>query len=114
MLFHGNDRRFNAIVVALPSCAHLGPLEFLPPGTDLTTQEMPSTISLMMAIAKTFLPNPWLTSISRCILIHTVHFRNTKLASLPYVIRMPIIFSPRPCSAYNFLEVFSASNLFLG
>jgi hypothetical protein len=34
--------------------------------------------------------------------------------SLLYVVRMPIIFSPGPCSAYNFLEVFSASNLLLG
>jgi hypothetical protein len=65
------------MVVALPSYAHLGPLEFPPPGTDLTMQEMSSAISFLMAIAKTFLRNPPLASISRCILIHAVGFRNT-------------------------------------
>jgi hypothetical protein len=34
--------------------------------------------------------------------------------SLLYVVRMAIIFSPRPCSVYNFIEVFSVSNLFFG
>jgi hypothetical protein len=81
-LFHRNDRRFNAMVVAFPSCAHRGPLEFPPPGTDLTTQEMSSTISLLMAMVKTFIRNPRLTSISRCILIHVLHFRSTNLAYL--------------------------------
>jgi hypothetical protein len=73
------------MVVALPSCAHLGPLEFPPPGTDLTTQEMSSTIFLWMAIAKTFLRNPRLTSIARCILIHALHFRNANLADLCFM-----------------------------
>jgi hypothetical protein len=81
-LFHRDDRRFNSVVVALPSCAHLGSLEFPPSGIGLTTQEMSSTIFLLMIIAKTLLQNPRLTSISRCIFIHAVHFRNTNLAYL--------------------------------
>jgi hypothetical protein len=52
------------MVVSLSSCANLGSLEFPPPGTDFTTHEMSSTISLLMAIAKTFLPNTRLASIS--------------------------------------------------
>jgi hypothetical protein len=45
------------MVGAFLSCAHLGPLEFPPPGTDL------SMISLLMTITKTFLRNQRLTSI---------------------------------------------------
>jgi predicted small lipoprotein YifL len=43
------------MVVTLSSCTHLGPLEFPQPGTDLTTHEMSSAISLLMVIAKPFL-----------------------------------------------------------
>jgi hypothetical protein len=43
------------MIVAIPSCAHLGPLQFPPPGTGLTTQKMSWTIGLLMAITKTFL-----------------------------------------------------------
>jgi hypothetical protein len=70
------------MVVALSSRAHLIPFDFPPPGTDLTIQEMPSTISILMAIAKTFLRNPRLISISQCILIHASHFRNATFADL--------------------------------
>jgi hypothetical protein len=42
------------MVVTLPSCARLGPLEFPRPGTDLTTYAMSSAISRLMTIAKTF------------------------------------------------------------
>jgi hypothetical protein len=38
-------------MVVLPD---LGPFEFPPRGTDLTTQAMSSTISLLMVIAKPF------------------------------------------------------------
>jgi hypothetical protein len=80
--FRRNDGRFNSVVVALPSCAHLGPLEFPPLGTNFTKQEMSSTISLLMVVAKTFLRNLRLTSISGYIFIHAVHFRDMNLAYL--------------------------------
>jgi hypothetical protein len=81
-LFPRNDRRFNVMVVALSSCPHLGPLEFPLRGTDFTTQEMSSTISILMAIAKTFLRKARQTSISRYILIHAVRFWNTNVVDL--------------------------------
>jgi hypothetical protein len=84
-LFYRNDKRFNAMIITLTSCAHLGPLEFPPPGTDLATQEMSSKISILMAVANTFRQNRQLTSISWCILIYAVHFRKMNLTYFCYL-----------------------------
>jgi hypothetical protein len=64
---------------------------------------MSSTISLLMAIAK-----------SAADINLSMHFNSRgplpkyeTRRSLLDVVRMPIIFSPRPCGVSNFMEVFS-------
>jgi hypothetical protein len=100
--------------VALPSCAHLGPLEFPPPGTDLAAQECPDNLPFDGHRKNFYAKSPADISFS-------VHFhsrgplpKSESRRSLLYMVRMPIIFPPRRSSVCDFLEVFSVSDLLLG